>query len=389
MAKKAQNTLFNADVTKKLNALGMFPTKAPEVERLPTGIYTFDVALNGGYAKRRLTEISGHPHSGKTTTALIAAANVIANGGYVAYIDAERALDIDYVKRFIPEDEIYIGEEGTTEMAETHFHVFRPDILEQALQGLRELLYTNLYTIICFDSLAGVPARAELEGEVGDSFYALMARVLGVVKKVLAKEIAESSAAVLFLTHLTTNIDQKYLDPLLPYGGKFKPAGGQGIGYTYTARIMMYDAKKLPMPEELKKEIKSEIDDETFVYGKTLTGRIWKNKIGVAPRSFSYDLVNYPYLYFHRPKDIVQASNQVGVLEQRVAHWYFHGERLAGSVSEMESIVNDENNPLSLQIEAELKNAIANLSKEEEDDHDDSEQRGLEDESLSLFPEAE
>ena len=366
MAKKA-NDFFSKEQRKKLDAMGMLPSVMVDVPRLHTGIYALDIALGGGYPIGRITEISGLNHSGKPTTALIAAGSAVERGMRVAYIDGEHALDRNWVTKYIPHDMIYWGDEYG-ELEDTLFHVYEPEYLEVGLEGLRDLC--QIYDLVIYDSIAGSPTRGFLEAKVGDQFYAPVARIMGIYKGVVASHAKNGGAAVIFLNHVTNKIGAT-LNALLPYGGTIVPSGGEGMGFVSTVRMMMYSPKKLDMPEALKKEIKAEIGDDKFIYGKSIEGMIFKNKVFAAPRSFDYQLINYPSTFVHRPHDIVVSAEQVGVLQQSGRFWYYEGKQVAGSIAEMESLIVEQPE-LSERIESSLLEAIAKLGK------DDDEQDGIE-----------
>lgn len=376
---KKKSTFFSEEERKALEAMGMLPVVMHDVPRLPSGIYGLDVATGGGLPIGRVTEISGLSHSGKTTTALIVAGSAVNRGLRVAYVDGEHALDRRWVKKYIPEDEIYWGDEfGMLE--DTHFHVYEPEYLEVGLEGLRHLC--QHYDLVIYDSIAGSPTRGFLEAKTGDQFYSPVARIMGIYKGVIAAEVKKGGAAVIFLNHVTTVIGGN-LNALLPYGGKYKPSGGEGMAYVSTIRMMMYEPGKLDMPASLAKEIENAIDDKKFVYGKEIKGMIFKNKIHAAPRSFEYQIVNYPETFVHRANDLVASAAQMNILEVRGRFWYYNGQQVAGSKAEMETIVSDPNNELGYEIENVLAEAIAKLAR------DKNGQTQTEEVPAQLFPDPE
>lgn len=376
---KKKSSFFSEEERKTLEAMGMLPTVMQVIPRLPSGIYGLDIALGGGLPIGRVTEISGLNHSGKTTTALIVAGSAVNRGLRVAYIDGEHALDRRWVKKYIPEDEIYWGDEfGMLE--DTHFHVYEPEFLEVGLEGLRHLC--QHYDLVIYDSIAGSPTRGFLEAKTGDQFYSPVARIMGIYKGVIAAEVKKGGAAVIFLNHVTTVIGGN-LNALLPYGGKYKPSGGEGMGFVSSVRIMMYEPGKQDTPTALAKEIENAIDDDKFVYGKKIKGMIFKNKVHAAPRSFQYLLINYPETFVHRANDLVESAAQMNILEVRGRFWYYKGQQVAGSKAEMEAIVADPNNELGYEIENVLAEEIAKLAK------DKNGQATPEELPVELFPDPE
>jgi recombination protein RecA len=138
--------------------------RAP-VAVIPTGSIALDVALGiGGFPRGRIVEVYGPESSGKTTVALHAIANVQAQGGIAAFIDAEHALDPTYAQRLgVDLDSLYVSQ---------------PDTGEQALEIADTLVRSGAVDLIVIDSVAALVPRAEIEGEMGDSHVGLQARLM-------------------------------------------------------------------------------------------------------------------------------------------------------------------------------------------------------------------
>jgi recombination protein RecA len=135
------------------------------VETIPTGALSLDIALGGGIPKGRVIEIYGPESSGKTTVCLHAVAEVQKAGGTAAFIDAEHALDPAYAKRLgVNTDSLLISQ---------------PDSGEQALEILETLVRSNAVDIVVIDSVAALVPQAEIEGDMGDAHMGLQARAYG------------------------------------------------------------------------------------------------------------------------------------------------------------------------------------------------------------------
>src|SRR5882724_4462733 len=138
--------------------------KRADVEFIPAGALSLDLALGGGYPKGRIIEIYGPESSGKTTLTLHAIAECQRNGGTAAFIDAEHALDPAYAKRLgVDTDNLLVSQ---------------PDNGEQALEIAETLVRSNAVDLVVVDSVAALVPRAEIEGEMGDSHMGLQARLM-------------------------------------------------------------------------------------------------------------------------------------------------------------------------------------------------------------------
>jgi recombination protein RecA len=151
---------------------------AVNVETIPTGSISLDLALGGGIPKGRIIEIYGPESSGKTTVCLHAVAEVQKAGGTAAYIDAEHALDPAYAKRLgVNTDNLLISQ---------------PDSGEQALEILETLVRSNAVDIVVIDSVAALVPQAEIEGDMGDAQMGLQARLMSQAMRKLTGVISRS-----------------------------------------------------------------------------------------------------------------------------------------------------------------------------------------------------
>ena len=159
------------------------------VEAIPTGSLALDAALGiGGVPKGRIIEIYGPESSGKTTLALHIVAQAQKRGGEVAFVDAEHALDPDYAAR--------IGVDIDSML------VSQPDTGEQALEITDALVRSGAVDVVVVDSVAALTPRAEIEGEMGDTFVGLQARLMSQALRKLAGNIAKTNCVVIFINQL-------------------------------------------------------------------------------------------------------------------------------------------------------------------------------------------
>src|SRR5581483_9389566 len=162
------------------------------VETIPTGSLSLDIALGGGIPKGRVIEIYGPEASGKTTVCLHAVAEVQKSGGTAAYIDAEHALDPAYAKKLgVNIDQLLISQ---------------PDSGEQALEVVETLVRSNAVDIIVVDSVAALVPQAEIEGDMGDAHMGLQARLMSQALRKLTGIISRTKCTVIFVNQLRMKI---------------------------------------------------------------------------------------------------------------------------------------------------------------------------------------
>ena len=186
--------------------LGGEGNKKLDVESVPTGSIGLDYALGiGGLPKGRIIEIYGPESSGKTTLALHIVAQAQKRGGEVAFVDAEHALDPDYAAR--------IGVDIDSML------VSQPDTGEQALEITDALVRSGAVDVVVVDSVAALTPRAEIEGEMGDTFVGLQARLMSQALRKLAGNISKTNCVVIFINQLRMKIGVMYGNPETTTGG--------------------------------------------------------------------------------------------------------------------------------------------------------------------------
>ena len=178
-----------------------------QVDVIPTGSLSLDVALGvGGLPRGRIVEIYGPESSGKTTLALHVAAEAQKKGGEVAFVDAEHALDPTYARALgVNIDEMLISQ---------------PDTGEQALEITEALVRSGAIDVIVVDSVAALVPRAEIEGEMGDSFVGLHARLMSQALRKLTGVIAKTNSIVIFINQLREKVGVMYGNPEVTTGGR-------------------------------------------------------------------------------------------------------------------------------------------------------------------------
>lgn len=266
------------------------------VESVSTGILPLDVATGiGGWPKGRIIEIFGPESSGKTTIALHSIATVQQMGGIAAFIDAEHALDAMYAKRLgVDTDNLFVAQ---------------PDYGEQALEIAEELIKSCAVDIVVIDSVAALTPKNEIEGNMGDSFVGLQARLMSQALRKLAGHTAKSKAVVIFLNQLREKVETSGYNT----GNNEITTGGRALKFFSTMRVEVRRS-------ELTK-------DHNSIVGYRAQVRIVKNKVAPPFRSA------HVHVLFGEG-----VSRAFSVLELAVQHeivtksgaWYSFGEQQLG-----------------------------------------------------------
>ncbi len=262
------------------------------LEVIPTGSISLDRALGvWGAPRGRIIEIFGPESSGKTTLALHIVANAQKMGGVSAYVDAEHAMDPKYCERLgVKLDELLISQ---------------PDSGEQALDIVETLVKANAVDVIVVDSVAALVPRAELEGEMGDSFVGQQARLMSQAMRKLTAAIARSRTCVIFINQIREKIG-------VMYGSAETTPGGRALKFYASVRI---DIRRI---QGLK--------DGTNNIGNRVRCRIVINKCAPPFRECEFDLLFGQGI--SREGDLIDLGLELGALDRSGTWISFAGERL-------------------------------------------------------------
>lgn len=183
------------------------PANKMQVETIPTGSLSLDIALGvGGIPRGRVVEIYGPESSGKTTVALHMVAEVQKRGGIAGFIDAEHALDPVYAKNIgVDIDNLYISQ---------------PDYGEQALEITETMVRSGAIDIVIVDSVAAIVPKAEIDGDMGDSHVGLQARLMSQAMRKLTSIISKTNCVVIFINQLREKVGIMFGNPETTTGGR-------------------------------------------------------------------------------------------------------------------------------------------------------------------------
>lgn len=306
------------------------PAAAMNVETVPTGSLSLDIALGmGGVPKGRIVEIYGPESSGKTTVALHMVAEVQKRGGIAGFIDAEHALDPVYARNIgVNIDELYISQ---------------PDNGEQALEITETLVRSGAVDIIIVDSVAALVPKAEIDGDMGDSHVGLQARLMSQALRKLTAVISKTNCIVIFINQLREKVG-------VMFGNPETTTGGRALKFYSSIRM---DVRRI---ESLKANGE--------VVGNRTRVKVVKNKIAPPFREAEFDIMFGKGI--SREGDILDLSVTSNVVQKSGAWFAYNGDKI-GQGRENAKVYLSEHPDIMEEIEQKVREHFAvDVSHEDE-----------------------
>ncbi|MFT5735365.1 MAG: recombination protein RecA [Planctomycetota bacterium] len=317
--------------------LGDKSTLMKKIEGISTGSINLDLGLGGkGLPKGRIVEIYGPESSGKTTLALHVIASAQKDGDVCAFVDAEHALDPSYARKLgVKLDDLLVSQ---------------PDTGEQALEIVETLVRSNAIGVIVIDSVAALVPRAEIEGEMGDSFVGLHARLMSQGLRKLTGAISKSNCLVIFINQIREKIG-------VMFGSPETTTGGRALKFYSSVRL---DIRRI-----------GQLKDGDEVVGNRTKVTVVKNKIAPPFRKVEFDIIYNRGV--SKEGELLDLGMKVGIV-LRSGTWYSmkhptDGEIRLGQGMERSRQFLLDNPDLALVIEKEI---FAQLSPVESDPADEA-----------------
>lgn len=288
-----------------------------DVEALPTGSIGLDMALGiGGLPKGRIIEIFGPESGGKTTVTLHAIAEAQKRGGIAAFVDVEHALDPVYAKALgVDIDQLIVSQ---------------PDTGEEALDIMETLVRSGAIDIIVLDSVAAMVTKAEIDGDMGDSFVGVQARLMSSAMKKLTAVIAKSNTVAIFINQIREKIG-------IMFGNPETTPGGRALKFYSSVRI------------EVRKGEAIKEDGETI--GARTKCKVIKNKVAPPFKNCEFDMI-----FGHgisRMGELVDYATELEIIKKSGA-WFSYNDMRIGQGRENTKKFLEENEDIRLEIEEKI-----------------------------------
>jgi recombination protein RecA len=288
------------------------------IDSIPTGAISLDIALGvGGLPKGRISEIFGPESSGKTTIAQHIIAEAQRRGGVAAFIDVEHALDSAYAAQ--------------TGVNVNELLVSQPDTGEQALEIAETLIRSGGVDIVVIDSVAALVPRAEIEGEMGDSFVGIQARLMSQALRKLTGAVARSNTVLLFTNQLREKIG-------VMYGSPETTPGGRALKFYASVRL---DIRRIET-----------IKNATEAVGSRVRVKVVKNKVAAPFRIAEFDIM------YGEGISMAGGLLDVGVAADVISKtgaWFNYGDVRLGQGREQSKEFLKANPEVAAEIDAKLR----------------------------------
>jgi recombination protein RecA len=298
------------------------------VPTISTGSISIDVALGiGGFPRGRISEIFGPESSGKTTVALQVAAEAQKVGGMAAYIDVEHALDPVYARKLgVDVDNLLVSQ---------------PDYGEQALEITNALITSGSIDVLVVDSVAALVPKAELDGEMGDSFMGVHARLMSQAMRKLTGIVSKSNTCLIFINQIREKIG-------VMFGNPETTTGGRALKFYSSVRA---DIRRI-----------AAIKDGETVTGNRTKIKIVKNKMAPPFREAEFDIIYGEGI--SKEGDLVDLGVQHNLIEKSGAWYSYKGERIGQGRENAKQFLR-ENSDVFKRVDTELRKQLGLVRAEQ------------------------
>jgi recombination protein RecA len=292
------------------------------VAAIPTGCLSLDAALGtGGIPRGRVVEIYGPESSGKTTLALQVVAEANRQGGMAAFVDAEHALDPVYAAKLgVNVDNLLVSQ---------------PDTGEQALEITEALVRSGAIDIVVIDSVAALVPKAELEGDMGDSFMGLHARLMSQALRKLTGIVSKSNTTIIFINQIREKIG-------VMFGSPETTTGGRALKFYASVRL---DIRKIASLQAGSGE----------VIGNRVRVKVAKNKLAAPFKQAEFDILFG--VGISKAGDLLDLGVEHKMVE-KAGTWYSCGEVRLGQGKENARQFLQENPKLMDELDAKLREKL-------------------------------
>lgn len=276
-----------------------------DIQVIPTGCLDLDMALGvGGLPRGRVVEIYGPESSGKTTVALHVVAEAQKMGGVAAFIDAEHALDPVYARKLgVDVDQLYVSQ---------------PDTGEQALEICEALVRSGAIDIVVIDSVAALVPKAEIDGEMGDSFVGLQARLMSQALRKLTGVIGKTGTVAIFINQLREKVGVVYGNPEVTPGGR---------------ALKFYSSVRLDVR---KKEV---LKSGTDIIGSRTKVKVVKNKVAPPFREVEFDIMYGQGI--SKVGDLLDLAERLEIVQKSGAWFSYNGTRIGQGRDNAKNFLRD------------------------------------------------
>src|SRR5580693_4995275 len=288
---------------------------------ISTGAISFDAALGvGGFPRGRVIEVFGPESSGKTTITLQVIAEAQKYGGMAAFVDAEHALDPGYAKKLgVDVDNLLVSQ---------------PDYGEQALEITEALVRSNAIDVLVVDSVAALVAKAELDGEMGDSHMGLQARLMSQALRKLTGTVSKSRTCLIFINQIREKIG-------VMFGNPETTTGGKALKFYSSMRI---DIRRI-----------GAVKEGDVVVGSRTKVKVVKNKVAAPFRDAEFDILYGEGI--SREGDTLDLAVANNIVDKSGAWYSYQGERIGQGRENVRGFLK-ENREIFTRIDTEIRKKL-------------------------------